>query len=325
MSKISFASGIALGMLFLLCTSAQVIADTDSFVSQVPSRPQLQRADSGIIERVYIDSPEMNERMTLDVWLSDGFDRTGNIRYPVIYMSDGQNLFDATTTWNYTAWEIDSVMGKLIAEHVITPAIVVGIHSSSDTRVADLMPVKAVQGRGLEAVLKNVGIPDTPIRGDRYAEFLVKTLKPYIDSHYPTATDLSNTTVMGSSMGGLMSIYALCEYPEVFGNALCLSTHWIGTPEVEKQFFGGLYEYIDANLPIDRYNTGQMVHKLYFDHGTETLDAAYGEAEKKIIELVKSKGYDDRTLMNLVVEGAGHDEKSWATRVCIPLKFVLGR
>ncbi|MBD5371205.1 MAG: alpha/beta hydrolase [Bacteroides sp.] len=283
------------------------------------TEPPVQQAECGRIERMLMYSPQMGDTLTIDTWLPPVYDLEPAGRYPVIYMHDGQNLYDASTTWNHQSWEMDSVMCSLIETHQIEPAIIVGVHSSPSTRVADLMPQKAVAGHPLEATLEMVKLKGLDMRGDAYAAFMTETLKPEVDLRYRTLADQAHTSVAGSSMGGLMSIYALCEYPEVFGNALCLSTHWIGTPAVAKEFEDAMYEYLDRKLP------SPADHRLYFDHGTETIDAYYGPAEERILRLVKSKGYSygDGTLLNIVDSGAPHEEQAWAARVAVPLRFLL--
>lgn len=288
--------------------------------------PPVQTADCGRIERMSLYSPEMGDTITIDTWLPPMYDAAVVERYPVIYMHDGQNLYDAGTTWNHQSWEMDSVMCGLLSAGEIDPAIIVGIHSSSETRVADLMPEKAVSGsKALAETLEEVKLHGMTPRGDAYAAFMVETLKPVVDERYRTEPDMRHTTVMGSSMGGLMSIYALCEYPDVFGNALCLSTHWIGTPAVAEEFTGAMYDYLEHNLPASEPIDPEHGHRLYFDHGTETIDAYYGPSEERILELVRSKGYDEGTLLNIVDEGAAHEERSWARRVSIPLRYLLSR
>lgn len=282
----------------------------------------MQVAECGRVERRVFPSREMADSVTVDIWLPQEYDDRPGGTYPVIYMHDGQNLFDASTTWNHQSWEMDTAICSLEARGVITPPIIVGIHSDPATRVADLMPCKAVAGRGMEQTLATIVPSGTPVRGDAYAAFVARTLKPAVDSLYRTLPDPAHTTVMGSSMGGLMSIYTLCEYPGLFGNAVCLSTHWIGTPEVADEFAAAMYDYLDANLPAA---DGELAHKLYFDHGTESIDALYGPAEERILQLVRSKGYGDGTLLNMVADGAPHNEDAWARRVSIPLTFLLGK
>lgn len=303
-------AGIAAG-----CLAAMVSGTLTAMAEEAP----LQQADCGRVERMKLFSPQMNDTITVDTWVPEGYDTDAGRRYPVIYMHDGQNLYDASTTWNHQSWEMDTVMCSLIRAREIEPAIIVGVHSMAPTRVADLMPQKAVDGTPLHVTLEEVKQRDMNLRGDAYAAFIVETLKPTVDAAYRTKPDMRNTSVMGSSMGGLMSIYALCEYPEVFGNALCLSTHWIGAPAVAEEFTDAMYRYIDANLP------SASDHRLYFDHGTETIDAYYGPSEERILKMIKSKGYNygDGSLLNMVDHGAPHEERAWAGRVSIPLRFLL--
>lgn len=304
---------------------AAILGMTGSAVMASEVQPPVQNPDCGRIERMNVVSPQMGETIIIDTWLPEEYDEMKDQRFPVIYMHDGQNLYDSNTTWNHQSWEMDSVMCSLISENLIEPAIIVGVHSSPQKRVADLMPQKAVSGTALEETLEQVKLKGREPRGDAYAAFLVETLKPEIDKKYRTLTDMKNTSVMGSSMGGLMSIYALCEYPEVFGNALCLSTHWIGSPAVAKQFADAMYEYIDKNLPQGEAVDSPKCHRLYFDHGTETIDAYYAPAETRILKLIKSKGYGPGTLLNMVDPGAPHEENAWAARVAIPLRYLLGK
>lgn len=304
-----------------LCIVVGIIILTSSVNFNIhATEPPVQQAECGRIERMRLYSPQMGDTITVDTWLPPVYDVEQTSRYPVIYMHDGQNLYDASTTWNRQSWEMDSVMCSLLDTHQIEPAIIVGVHSSTATRVADLMPQKAVEGKPLEATLEMMKLKGHAVRGDAYATFLVETLKPEVDEHYRTLPDHAHTTVAGSSMGGLMSVYALCEYPEIFGSALCLSTHWIGTPSVAQEFEDGMYEYLEKHLPSPKD------HRLYFDHGTETIDAYYGPAEERILKLVKSRGYSygDGTLLNMIDYGAPHEERAWSSRVAVPLRFLLG-
>jgi enterochelin esterase-like enzyme len=125
---------------------------------------------------------------------------------------------------------------------------------------------------------------------------------------------------MGSSMGGLISMYALCEYPEVFGKAACLSTHWIGFREFENNPIPeSFFNYLENNLPH------QKTHKVYFDYGTETLDADYIKYEYRVDEILKIKNYTNSNSRNLKFDGENHSEASWQKRIDIPLVFMFGK
>lgn len=285
--------------------------------------PPLQRPDCGHIDRLYVFSPQLGDTVPVDVWTPPVYSESQD-SLPVIYMHDGQNLYDASTTWNRQAWEVDSVMCALLSSGQARPAIIVGIHSDAATRIPTLMPQKAVADMPLAERLRTGKLKGKPVRGDAYAAFMVETLKPLVDRTYRTLPGRPHTSVMGSSMGGLMSIYALCEYPDVFGNALCLSTHWTGDPAIAPEFAAALYDYIDSHLPpAASFVEDGYVPMLYFDRGTETLDAAYGPYDDRVIAMLRAKGYGTAHLMTHVAKGAAHEERAWRDRLHLPLRFIL--
>lgn len=285
--------------------------------------PAIQQADNGTIYRHYIDSPQLRETMTVDIWIPEGCDNSST-PLPVIYMHDGQNLFDATTTWNHQSWNVDSIASSLISQDVITPPIVVGVHSVAESRLSTLMPVKGVASLGLDSDDYSEMLNGIPLRGDEYVDFIASTLKPFVDANYPTSKERRDTYVAGSSMGGLMSIYALCERPDIFGNAICLSTHWSGFPGISDEFAKGMREYVATQLPDVKQSFEEgYVARLYFDHGTTTIDSGYGEYEDSFIKMLKEKGYDAPYLMTYVAEGAPHEEQAWSKRFHLPLIFML--
>ena len=119
-------------------------------------------------------------------------------------------------------------------------------------------------------------------------------------------------------MGGLISLYAICEYPEIFGGAACLSTHWVGTFTLENNPVPDSFiKYLDKKLP-DKKN-----HKIYFDCGDQTLDAMYPAIQMRVDHLMKSKGYMDSNWVTRYFPGEDHSEKSWNKRLNIPLEFLL--
>lgn len=263
----------------------------------------------------------------IDVWLPDGYAPTKS--YAVLYMQDGQMLFDSSITWNKQEWGVDETLGRLLAEGKIRDCIVVGIWNNGPKRRQEYMPQKALdymKPAVREAVLK-VNAPNStvPIWGegpisDRYLRFLVEELKPFVDSAFSTLKTPENTFVAGSSMGGLISLYALCEYPDVFGGAACLSTHWVGIfQEKNNPVPKALQDYLKARLPRPQG------HRLYFDHGTATLDALYGPHQKKVDRIVKRKGYRAEHWETRVFEGDDHSERAWRGRFSGPVLFLLGK
>jgi len=256
----------------------------------------------------------------VDVWLPNGYTKDEN--YAVLYMHDGQMLFDAHTTWNKQEWKVDEWASKLMNEGKTRDFIVVAPHNISEIRYNDYFPNKPFQALSEENQqrmidgLKQRGGDLTKIYSDGYLQFLVKELKPYIDKEYSVKTDKENTVVMGSSMGGLISMYAICEYPDIFGAAAGLSTHWVGAYPMENNPMPqGFFTYMEANLP------NADTHKVYFDFGTKTLDSLYVEYEDEVTGIITKKGYT----YNLKFEGADHSENSWNQRLDVPLTYILSK
>jgi enterochelin esterase-like enzyme len=266
------------------------------------------------------------EPRNVDVWLPDGY--SANEKYAVLYMHDGQMLFDANTTWNKQEWQVDEIAGRLIKEGKTKKFIVVGIASIAKIRHSDLFPQKPFETLtkkqqdslyGLNRD-KETGLFGAKVNSDNYLKFIVTELKPFIDKNFSVKADKSNTFVAGSSMGGLISMYAICEYPEVFGGAACISTHWPGVFNADHNPIPQAFmDYMKTHLPSPKN------HKIYFDHGDKTLDALYEPFQKQVDEIMKSKGYTSKNWMTKAVPGADHSEKSWAARLDVPLVFLLGK
>jgi len=249
----------------------------------------------------------------IDVWLPPGYDRDPARRYPVLYMHDGQNLFDPASSYGGVDWDVDETMTRLIDGDHVREAIVVGIWNTP-ARFGEYMPQKAVVGptvaTGIDA-FPPVAIGD--MRADAYMGFLVEELKPFIDDRYRTLPGRDDTLAMGSSMGGLVSLYAIAEYPRVFGGVGAISTHW---PAGD----GAMVDWFAAHLPDPR------THRLYFDHGTATLDAAYAPYQLRMDAALRKAGYEQgRNWTTRRFEDAAHDERAWRARVECPLRFLLGK
>lgn len=257
----------------------------------------------------------------VDIWLPDNYSE--NKKHAVLYMHDGQMLFDSTTTWNKQEWKVDEWALKLMNENKIKDFIVVAIHNINEERWSDLFPQKAFEflnEKDKELINKqsNNIKHSSKLNGDNYLKFLVEELKPIIDSEFEVYKNIENTSVMGSSMGGLMSMYAICEYPEVFGGAACMSTHWPGANPIENNPLPkAIFKYMEDNLP------NPETHKIYFDYGTETLDAYYPEYAPTVTKILKLKGYSENNFKNLKFQGTNHSENSWNKRLDIPLRFLL--
>lgn len=251
------------------------------------------------------------------VWLPSGYQQGDSC--DVLYMHDGNMLFDATTTWNHQEWRVDEVMDSLIAAGKIRPCIVVGIYNTDD-RLTEYFPSKSQQfvpeDQRRDAKLEQ-------LTADDYLRFIVEELKPFIDQRYKPLTTREHTFMMGSSMGGLISLYAQCEYPQVFGGVACLSSH-LSMDHLPDGVDGDVWatafrDYVDAKLP----ETNSCL--IYMDHGTEDFDADYGEYQQLLDGVITGHGFDSAHFMTRVYQGHRHRETSWAERLDQPLLFLIGK
>lgn len=254
----------------------------------------------------------------VDIWLPDGYDENTDHNYPVLYMQDGQNLFVPGNSYGGEEWGVDETLTNLASSGKIPDVIVVGIWNTPK-RYQEYMPQKVFTG-----IERSVGGPLLKKYGgmpvsDNYLKFIVEELKPFVDSVYRTKPDRENTFVMGSSMGGLISIYAISEYPGIFRGAGCLSSHWIGDPEAEMHAVSDAFvEYLGKNLP----DAGG--HLIYFDYGTATLDSLYEPHQLKIDRVMQQKGYQHgKDWITQKYEGHEHNEKYWRERLDIPMLFLF--
>lgn len=290
------------------------------------AQDKLPEVSAGKIERLENFASKYISSRNIDVWLPDGY--SDSIKYAVLYMQDGQMLYDANSTWNKQAWDIDDAATNLLKDKKIKPFIVVGIWNDSKTRHKDYFPQKVfnmlskIEKDSVNARLLKKGRTTSFFKAssNNYLKFIVRELKPFIDKNYSVESNAENTCIMGSSMGALLSIYALCEYPKVFGGAACLSTHWPGTFSLENNpvpYY--MIDYLEKKLPSPK------THKIYFDCGDQTLDALYPSIQKQVDSLIQTNGYSTTNFQTHFFAGENHSEGAWKKRLDLPLLFMFGR
>lgn len=262
----------------------------------------------------------------ISIWLPPGYDASGKTRYPVIYMHDGQNVFLPGRAYGGKEWGIDEAMSRLIAAKQVRPAIIVGVWNG-EKRYQEYYPAKwspFLSKDYQERIAK--GQPYPPM-GDAYLSYLVHEVKPYIDTHYRTLTGPKNTGVMGSSMGGLISLYAIAEYPEVFGRAACVSIH-LPLGDIEGEYGPKTSDPAEIGKSLAAYFQSTKLrpdkdHRLYFDHGTGFLDTIYTPYFAAVEPELAKIGWTAPQLVTRSYEGADHNEAAWRARAEVLLTFLL--
>ncbi len=294
-------------------------------------KQNVPKSEYGEITRLSVTSSNLGDNVIIDVWTPNGYSEVSENAYPVVYFHDGQNLFDPAFTFAGVAWEIDKACMRLNTKSDFVMPIIVGINNrgAEGLRPSDCFPEKAldyISPDDYDQTAIFTTCNDTFL-GDEEAAFVALELKPLIDTLYNTNSLPSHTFAAGSSMGALVSLYLMLEYPEIFGGAACLSTHWIGSLDLnpdysmndDKVCADAILDYFRDHLP------SSTTHRLYLDCGTEGWDADYIKYETRAREIAHSKGYDEalNNFLTFDAEGAAHNEWFWQQRIDLPLHFLL--
>jgi predicted alpha/beta superfamily hydrolase len=303
--------------IWMLATAASVSAHG----AEPPSLPNVT---TGRIERMEHFASRHVASRHIDVWLPNDFSPAK--RYQVLYMHDGQNLFDGSLNWTKKAWRADVAVANLTKRGQIDDTIIVGIWNNGIERYAEYYPEKFL-AFSPDAVRREyeVEASNGRVKSDAYLRFIVEELRPAIDKKYPTRTGREHTFIAGSSMGGLISLYALCEYPQVFGGAAGLSTHWVGRPTA-----WGRERVRNAALPLaamtylGKHLPDPATHRIYSDRGDDWLDSLYAPAHRMLAEVLRDRGYTPTYALTAVIDGTGHSEADWAERLEAVLSFLMG-
>uniref|UniRef100_UPI002F90A63E alpha/beta hydrolase-fold protein n=1 Tax=Kitasatospora indigofera TaxID=67307 RepID=UPI002F90A63E len=237
-------------------------------------------------------SPQLNNRRDITLYLPPSYGENPAKRYPVLYMHDGQNLFDARTAFGGVEWQVDETLDRLIGQGTVRETIVVGINNTAD-RISEYTPTTDPQYGGGNA--------------NTYLDFVQQTLKPYIDTHYRAFSGAPDTLMTGSSLGGLLSCYAGWTRGTVYGAVGCMSSSFWWSSEA-------------FTHTVQAYQ-GKKPERFYLDAGgnndgaTETIHFR---------DALIADGYTSGTDLQYVYDPAGaHNESSWARRLPAVLQYLL--
>jgi predicted alpha/beta superfamily hydrolase len=229
------------------------------------------------------------------IYLPPNYDEQADRRFPVLYLHDGQNLFDGATAFNGQDWHVGQTADYAISMGLVEPLIIVGIYNTGKARIREYTPTKVPRlGGG---------------RADRYAKFLIDELKPFVDREYRTRPEASRTGIGGSSLGGLVSIYVGLKFSHIFGRIAALSPSVWWNQRIIVRFA--------AAAPVEPRPL------IWLDIGTREGPRIVDDVEK-FRDVLLTKGWQyDRDLHYERVEGAEHNEAAWAARVGPFLQFLF--
>jgi predicted alpha/beta superfamily hydrolase len=252
-----------------------------------------EQIEGTMLRHPSLHSPELGNSRDVFVYLPPSYEKEPERRYPVLYMHDGQNLFDDRTSFA-GAWRVDRALDD--AGRVGLDAIVVALPNAGRERINEYSPfIDPRHGGG---------------RGETYMKFIVETVKPHIDGRFRTVPDRHSTGLAGSSMGGLISMYGYFQHPTVFGFCGVLSpAFWFAQ--------GAIYDFMEQSP----YVPG----RIYIDCGTSEGEKVHQDV-RRACQLLHAKGYQKgRDLLCVVEPGAGHTEQAWSARLQRALRFLLRR
>lgn len=246
-----------------------------------------------------------NNTRSIRVLLPPGYDAAENRskRYPVLYMLDGQNLFDACLSEvSHVEWQLDETVYRLIREKAIPEMIVVGIDHAGVKRAYEFLPYRDSFN------------PDVAeVAGQRFPDFLANEVMPFVNKDYRTLTGHGNTALGGSSYGGVATLYALMARPTTFGYGL------IESPTI----WAGMGQLIRDTSPLVAFP-----RKVFIGFGTEEMSQGYAEKQVQgffgtVVANFKAAGFDDSNFRYVYEQGAKHTESAWAKRLPDALKFLF--
>ncbi len=236
----------------------------------------------------------LRNQRDLIVYLPPGYDGQPWRRFPVLYLHDGQNLFDRATAFAGVDWNIQGAADRLIGTGSVQPLIIVGIYNTGKSRIHEYTPTKAPKlGGG---------------RADRYAKFLLQEVMPFIQQQYRTLSEPSSTGIGGSSLGGLLSLYLGLKLPQTFGKIAALSPSIWWNQRVILRFA--------AAAPV------QPRPSIWLDIGTKEGPRVVPDVEQFRDVLLKKGWRLGEDLHYERVEGGEHNEAAWARRVGRVLQFL---
>src|SRR5215468_4909246 len=239
----------------------------------------------------------------LRVWLPPGYDADENLnkRYPVLYLNDGQNLFEPSISFTGVEWQVDETAERLIREGQIPPMIVVGIDNAGKDCLREYMSYRSLNPTMLR------------VQGSRYPNFLIKEVMPFVAEMYRIASGPENTGLGGSSLGSLISLYTAASHPGWFGRLLLESPSlWASNRQMIKE-----------SRAVKQWPQRIFLAAGTAEAGREDRDRSMVDDVRELAAIFRRAGLGDQRLKLVIEEGATHHESAWARRFPDALSFLF--
>jgi len=270
-----------------------------------PREPNVIRvqAATGDLRLHEFSSRIFRNKRFLRVWLPPAYDEPANTnhRYPVLYLNDGQNLFEAAISFTGVEWQVDETSDRLIREGAIPPMIIVGIDNGGKDRLREYMPYRSMQPMMLR------------VQGSRYPDFLTKEVMPFVDRHYRVAYGAENTGLGGSSLGAFIALYTATALPGVIGRLLLESPSlWASNRHSIRQ-----------SRKVKQWPERIFLATGTAEAGRKDQDQSMVDDVRELAAILDRAGLDDKRLRLVIDEGASHHESDWAKRFPEALTFLF--
>jgi len=276
---------------------------TQPQISTGPSAPPSSSVTGDLRLHEFPSRIFRNTRM-LRVWLPPRYDAAENNErhYPVLYLNDGQNLFDRTTAYTGVEWEVDETADRLIRQEEIPPLVIVGIDNAQNDRMKEYIPYRSLQPRILWP------------KGRDYLQFLIGEVMPFVRQKYRVANGPENTGLGGSSLGALISLYTVIERPQVFGRLLLESP----SLQISQR------RVLKCSRSVEQWPEKIFLAIGTRESGREDKDRQSVEDVRELERILRGSGLDEKRLRVWIDEGAPHNEGEWAKRFPEALAFLFG-
>jgi len=279
--------------------------ETQKTESTMSLNPEVIRVDAaaGDLRLHEFRSRFFRNTRFLRVWLPPGYDDAKNsIKfYPVLYLNDGQNLFEPSTSFTGVEWQVDETAERLIREGQIPPMIVVGIDNAGKDRLREYMSYRSLNPTMLR------------VQGSRYPNFLIKEVMPFVAGMYRIASGPENTGLGGSSLGALISLYTAASHPGWFGRLLLESPSlWASNRQMIKE-----------SRAVKQWPQRIFLAAGTAEAGREDRDRSMVDDVRELAAIFRRAGLNDQRIKLVIDEGATHHESAWARRFPDALAFLF--